>query len=297
VRIGVIGIDRDRPGPLFTPDERRLLDALIDQAAVAIERVRLAGDIDEVRVQAETERLRSTLLSSISHDLRTPLASILGSITALRDSSRHYDQTAQDVLLATAQDEAERLNRFVGNLLDMTRLEGGSLEVHLELVDLGEIVETALRRAQRMLARHRIEMNLADNLPLINVDAVLFEQALFNMLDNAAKYSPPESLVRIDAWIEDGKIRVAVEDEGEGVPPDQLERIFDKFYRVKEGDARPAGTGLGLSICRGFIERMGGRIWASNRADRPGARFTVELPMPETRPLPSEQESLHTSVR
>ncbi len=294
--VGVLGIDRDRPGPLFTPDERRLLDALADQAAVAIERIRLADDIDEARVQAETERLRSTLLSSISHDLRTPLASILGSITALRDPGRSYDPDAREVLLATAQDEAERLNRFVGNLLDMTKLEGGSIEFRPELVDLSEIVETALRRASRILARHRVGMELAQNLPMIKVDVALFEQALFNLLDNAAKYSPPETLIRIEASIADDKVVIAIDDEGEGIPPDQLERIFDKFHRVREGDARPAGTGLGLSICRGFIHGMGGRIWASNRADRAGAQFTIELPIPEPSPASREEASLRASA-
>ncbi|MBI1779498.1 MAG: sensor histidine kinase KdpD [Proteobacteria bacterium] len=294
--IGVIGIDRDLPGPLFTPDERRLLDALTDQAAVAIERIRLAEDIDQARVQAETERLRSTLLSSISHDLRTPLASILGSITALRSAGKDYDPAAREVLLATAQDEAERLNRFVGNLLDMTRLEGGSLEFRLELVDLSEIIETALRRASRILAQHRVEMDLAADLPMINVDVALFEQAVFNILDNAAKYSPRGTSIAIRASAVDGKVKIAIEDEGEGIPPDQLERIFDKFHRVREGDSRPAGTGLGLAICRGFIHGMGGRVWAANRADRAGARFMIELPVTASEPAQRRSASAGASA-
>jgi two-component system sensor histidine kinase KdpD len=277
--VGVLGIDRDRPGPLLTPDERRLLDALSDQAAVAIERIHLAEDIDEARILAATERLRSTLLSSISHDLRTPLASIIGSVTTLRGMPADARPASREELMATIQDEAERLNRFVGNLLDITRLESGTLQFRRETVDLREIVETALRRAARILAQHRVEVELPPDLPMLEADPPLVEQALFNLLDNAAKYAPKGSLVRIRARREGELATIAVEDEGEGIPPDQLERIFDKFQRAQEGDSRPAGTGLGLSICRGFVEGMGGRVWAANRADRSGARFTIELPI------------------
>ena len=277
--VGVIGIDRDRPGPLLTPDERRLLDALSDQAAVAIERIHLAEDIDEARILAATERLRSTLLSSISHDLRTPLASIIGSVTTLRGIASDAPRAAREELMATIQDEAERLNRFVGNLLDITRLESGTLQFRREAVDLREIVETALRRSARILAQHRVEVDLPPDLPMLAADPPLVEQALFNLLDNAAKYAPKNSLVTIRARREGDLATIAVEDEGEGIPPDQLERIFDKFQRAQEGDSRPAGTGLGLSICRGFVEGMGGRVRAANRADRSGARFTIELPI------------------
>jgi two-component system sensor histidine kinase KdpD len=280
--VGVLGIDRDRPGPLLTPDERRLLDALTDQTAVAIERIGLADSIDAARLQAETERLRATLLSSISHDLRTPLASIIGSITALRSTDARYPAEARDELMTTIQEEAERLNRFVGNLLDTTRLEAGTIEFKREMVDLAEIVETALRRAARILAHHKVEVDLGGDLPMVSIDIAIFEQALFNLLDNAAKYAPRGSLVRIRGYETGRSVAIDVEDEGPGIPPEQLERIFEKFHRASEGDNRPAGTGLGLSICRGFIEGMGGRIAAANRADRSGARFTITLPVPET---------------
>ncbi|HUK09063.1 MAG TPA: sensor histidine kinase KdpD [Stellaceae bacterium] len=277
--VGVIGIDRERPGPLLTPDDRRLLDALSDQAAVAIERIHLAEGIDEARVQAETERLRATLLSSISHDLRTPLASIIGSITTLQNADRTQDATTRDALVGTIRDEADRLNRFVGNLLDITRLEGGTLQFRKEAVDLAEVVETALRRAARMLAQHRLQVDIAPDLPMIDVDIALLEQVLFNLLDNASKYAPTGSVIRIlaEAAAPD-TVRIEVQDEGEGIPPEQLEQIFDKFHRVRDGDARTPGTGLGLAICRGFIEGMGGTIVAANRADRPGARFIIDLP-------------------
>ena len=147
------------------------------------------------------------------------------------------------------------------------------------MTDLAEIIETALRRATRVLARHRVALEVPADLPLVHIDAALFEQALFNLLDNAAKYAPAGSLVRIRAGRTADSVVVEVEDEGEGIPADQLERIFDKFHRAHEGDGRPVGTGLGLSICRGFIEGIGGRVVAANRSDRPGARFTITLPI------------------
>jgi len=185
--VGVIGIDRDAPGPLLTPDERRLLDALADQSAIAVERISLAKGLDEARVLAETERLRGALLTSISHDLRTPLASILGAVSSLRSFPEKYGAADREELLATLQDEAERLNRFVANLLDMTRLESGAVELRLELNDVAEIVGSALQRAATVLAGHRIEVEFEPGLPMLRLDAVLFEQVLFNLLDNAAK--------------------------------------------------------------------------------------------------------------
>jgi two-component system sensor histidine kinase KdpD len=279
--IGVIGIDRDEPGPLLTPDERRLLDALIDQAAVAIERVSLARGLAETRVLAETERLRAALLTSISHDLRTPLASIIGTVSSLRSYADKYEPRERDELLATLQDEAERLNRFVGNLLDMTRLEAGAIELKPDLADIAEIVGAALQRAGNVLAHHRIEVEIAPDLPMLRLDAILFEQVLFNLLDNAAKYAPAGSRIDIRARCDGDVVALEVADEGPGIPPGDLERIFDKFYRVQAQDRRRAGTGLGLAICRGFIEAQGGRIEARNRRDRSGAVLTVRIPVPE----------------
>ena len=171
------------------------------------------------------------------------------------------------------------LFRSVGNLLDITRLEAGSLDFKREMADLAEIIETALRRATRVLAHHRVAVDLEADLPLVNIDAALFEQALFNLLDNAAKYTPGGSVVGIRAHRSPAGVAVDVEDEGEGIPPDQLERIFDKFHRAHDGDGRPVGTGLGLAICRGFIEGIGGHVVAANRSDRQGARFTITLPI------------------
>ncbi|HEY7690106.1 MAG TPA: sensor histidine kinase KdpD, partial [Dongiaceae bacterium] len=277
--VGVLGINRKSPGPLFAPDERRLLDALADQAAVAIERTQLAESIDTARLQAETERLRSSLLTSISHDLRTPLASIIGTITSLRSFGKLYDEATRDEMLATVLDEGERLNRFVANLLDMTRLDSGAVEPNREMADLSDVVGAALQRAGKILAGHRVAVNLAPDLPMLAIDFLLMEQVLFNLLDNAAKFAPAGSAIEIIGQCADGEAVITVRDEGPGIPPDSLERIFDKFYRVQSGDRQRAGTGLGLAICRGFVEAHGGTISAAKRRDRSGACFTIRLPI------------------
>jgi two-component system, OmpR family, sensor histidine kinase KdpD len=278
--IGVVGIDSDKPGPLLTPDERRLLDALIDQGALAIERVRLVEDMDRVKRTIETEKLRSALLTSISHDLKTPLAAVLGAAGTLRDLSDRLSPAEKIDLLSTIVDESERLNRFIANLLDMTKLESGAVVPNAALHDIGEIVGSALRRAGKILARHRVDVNLAADLPMVELDAVLFEQVLFNLLDNAAKYAPFETTIRIQSWQENASVFLQVLDEGDGIPPSDLERIFDKFYRAQKADRVRAGTGLGLAISRGFIEAMHGTITAANRTDKKGAVFTIKLPVP-----------------
>jgi two-component system sensor histidine kinase KdpD len=276
--VGVIGIDKDAAGAMLTPDERRLLDALADQAAIGIERTKLAEDIDEARLLAETERLRSALLTSISHDLRTPLASIIGAITSLRSYGDRYGVETQNELMATVQDEAERLNRFVGNLLDMTRLESGALEPRRDFVDMSEIVGTALDRTAKITSAHRVEIALAADLPMVKLDAVLMEQVLVNLLDNAAKYAPPGSTITLDARETGDELAIEIIDEGPGIPEDALARVFDKFYRVHQGDRQRAGTGLGLAICRGFVEALGGQITAANRTDRSGAILRITFP-------------------
>ena len=278
--VGIVGLDSDKPGPLLSPDQRRLLDALTDQAALAIERINLSEDIDRARIATETERLRSALLTSISHDLRTPLASILGSATSLRSYWKTLDDSARSELIETIEKEAERLNRFIANLLDMTRLESGALVPRTELVDLADIVGSALRRAEDVLAGYRIELDLAQDLPPLRLDPVLFEQVLFNLLDNAAKYAPAGTTIKIEAQRSGPFVQMRIVDQGPGIPPQDLERVFDKFYRAQAADRKRAGTGLGLAICRGFIEAMGGSIAAANRTDRGGAVFTITLPVP-----------------
>ncbi len=278
--VGVFGLDSDKPGPLLTPDQRRLLDALMDQAALAIERVRLVEDLDRAKRAAEADRLRSALLTSISHDLRTPLAAVLGSATTLHAMSHALSENERADLLITIVDESERLNRFIANLLDMTKLESGAIVPNSGFHDLGEIVGSALERASKILSQHRIEVDLAKDLPMVQIDPVLFEQALFNLLDNAAKYAHAGTTVTIQSWKDDASVGLMVLDEGDGIPPPDIERIFDKFYRAKKADRVRAGTGLGLAISRGFIESMHGTIVANNRTDRPGAVFTISLPIP-----------------
>jgi two-component system sensor histidine kinase KdpD len=278
--IGVVGIDDDRTGPILTPDQTRLLDALMDQGALAIERVRLVEDIDQVKRTVETDRLRSALLTSISHDLKTPLASVLGSASAMRDFSARLSEAERADLLTTIIDESERLNRFIANLLDMTKLESGAIVPNSARHDLAEIVGSALRRAGKILIQHRIELELQSDLPMLELDAVLFEQVLFNLLDNAAKYAPAGSTIQVQSWRESSSVCLQVLDEGAGIPPDDLENIFDKFYRAQKGDHVRAGTGLGLAISRGFVEAMHGTISATNRTDRSGAVLTVKLPIP-----------------
>ncbi|MDN3274435.1 sensor histidine kinase KdpD [Frankia sp. RB7] len=278
--IGVIGIDNDRTGPLLTPDQRRLLDALVDQGALAIERVLLVEDMDRVKRTVESERLRAALLTSISHDLKTPLASVLGAASTMRDLAGALSDIEKRDLLATVIDESERLNRFIANLLDMTKLESGAIVPNSALHDLSEIVGSALRRAAKILTAHKVELVLAADLPMLQLDAVLFEQVLFNLLDNAAKYSPADTTVSIKSQRERDQVVLQIADEGAGIPPDELESVFDKFYRVQKGDHVRPGTGLGLAISRGFVEAMRGTIAAANRSDRSGAVLTIRLPVP-----------------
>ncbi|MCO6049580.1 sensor histidine kinase KdpD [Mesorhizobium sp. RP14(2022)] len=279
--VGVVGLDNDKQGPLLTPEQRRLFNALADQAAVAIERIQLVADVDRAKLATEADRLRSALLTSISHDLKTPLAAIMGAGTTLRDYAPSLSDPDRAELLQTVVDESERLNRFIANLLDMTRIGSGAMAPKLVPSELGEIVGAALRRAAKITAGHRIELDLASGLPLLCVDPVLFEQVVFNLLDNAAKYAPQTSTITLKAHARAGEIVIEVIDEGPGIPADDLERVFDSFTRVEKTDQVEAGTGLGLSICRGFVEAMGGTILAGNRRDRSGAVFTITVPIRE----------------
>ncbi|GJD44133.1 Sensor protein KdpD [Methylobacterium cerastii] len=278
--LGVIGLDADRPGPILSPESRRLVDALSDQGALAIERVRLVEDLDRAERAAETDRLRQALLTSISHDLRTPLAAVLGAATTLRDLDDALDGTEKADLLATVIAESERLNRFIANLLDMTRLEAGAVVPNVALHDVAEVADTALRRMDKILAAHRVAVEIAKDLPPLRLDPVLFEQVLVNLLDNAGKYAPEGSTIRLLGRREGMRVLIEVLDEGDGLPEADRERVFDTFYRVAKADSVRAGTGLGLPISRGFIEAMGGTVTGANRRDRAGAAFTIALPVP-----------------
>jgi two-component system, OmpR family, sensor histidine kinase KdpD len=252
---------------------------------LAIERLHLAEEMDRARVAAETDKLRTALLTSISHDLRTPLASIMGSASSLKAYRQSLDAAEQEELIGTIQEEAQRLNHFIANLLDMTRLESGALAPNLDLIDLGDVVGSVLRRAPTQ--HHKLVLELEPGLPMLKIDPVLFEQVLFNLLDNAAKYAPADTTITLRARREGQAVKLEVLDEGIGLPEQDLERVFDKFYRVRVADKKRAGTGLGLAIARGFMEAMGGTISASNRTDRgeqggKGAVFTLTIPLAQS---------------
>ncbi len=277
-KVGVLGVYPSQPGRLPSPDQMHLLETLANQTALAIERAQLTDETEQVRVQIETERLRNSLLSSVSHDLRTPLAAITGAASALLEKEHGLDPRGRE-LAHVAYEEAERLNRLVSNLLEMTRLESGSVNVEKEWQPLEEVVGTTLLRLERLFEDHPLKTHLPDDLPLVPIDAVLIEQILVNLLENAAKYTPKGSPIDLSAWVDgqDGQeVVVEVADRGPGLPPGDEKRIFDKFFRVRPTTA--SGVGLGLAICRAIIEAHGGRIWAENRAGG-GAAFRFTLPL------------------
>ncbi len=272
---GAIGVARIVPRARLTPSNRALLEALADQAATAIARIRLAETVESARLQAETERLRSALLTSVSHDLRTPLTYIIGALTSLRSYGDHFDAETRATLIATAEGEAERLDRHVGNLLDMTRLESGALNIQLDSVLLDEAVSAALSRAEPLIPHHRLDVRLPDAPIFVTASFTLLEQLLFNLLDNAGKYAPAGTEIAIEVLTNDSRVEISVGDEGAGIPALALDAIFDRATRFASGGE--PGTGLGLAICRGFATAMGGTIAAANRTDRRGAAFTLTL--------------------
>ena len=279
-RLGVVGV-RFEHNRYLAPDEHRLLEALVDQVAIAIERTQLAADMEETRVLSETESLRSALLASVSHDLRTPLVSIIGAATSLLQSDKVLGPKGRKAMAETIRDEGDRLNRYVQNLLDMTRLGYGGLKINAEPVDLRELVGRAVHRLERTLCGHHIDLDLPGDLPEVSGDAVLLEQVVANVLDNAAKFAPAGSAVKIGATAAAGWVRLAISDEGPGIPPEDRGRIFDMFYRARAGDAQPAGTGLGLTICKGIVEAHGGRVEIGYVTDEArGTRITLVLPAP-----------------
>ncbi|MDE0855215.1 MAG: sensor histidine kinase KdpD, partial [Nevskia sp.] len=223
-KVGVIGVSRPAKNFLLNPAERRLLDALGDLAAIAIERIRLAKDVDQARMLSETEKLRSALLTSISHDLRTPLALIIGSLSSLKSYGALYDDKTREDMLNTGLDEAERLNRYVANLLDMTQLDAGALQPKREPCDLHDLVGAALRRCAKQLAQHKVKLSIPANLPMLMLDDVLMEQVLANLLDNAAKYTPAGSTIEVVAAQYKFSLLVSVRDEGPGIPEADLQK-------------------------------------------------------------------------
>jgi two-component system sensor histidine kinase KdpD len=280
--VGVVGVEPGGEVDLLTSATESLLQSFLDQAALAIERTRLVEQAAKAEAAAETERLRTALLSSISHDLRTPLASIVGSVTSLRQLGEQMSKQDRGELLATIEEESGRLARFVGNLLDMTKLEAGAIDVRRDWVDVGDAIRGAVARARKSFPGRKTEVSIAKSVPLVRGDATLLEQVIFNLLDNAHKYSDARSITRVAVRPMDDSVEIAVTDDGVGIPPEALEKVFDKFYRVAGSDVRTPGTGLGLSICAGLVRAMGGSIRAESPiAKHRGTRVQISLPASE----------------
>ena len=277
--VGVLGIRSLELSRFSTPDEQHLLETLTGQIALAVERDRLAEESHKILMQAETERLRSSLLSSVSHDLRTPLAVMVGASTSLLDSEARFSDEVRRELLQTIVDEASRLTRLVENLLNITRLEGGRAELTKQWNSIEEIVGSALARVKQQLGERPVRTQLPVDLPLVQLDGALIEQVLINLLENVAKYTPPTSPVEISARVQDKEVIVDVSDRGPGLTADERQRVFDKFYRGSAAaGASQRGAGLGLAICQAIIAAHGGRIWAENRPNG-GAKFLFSIPM------------------
>ena len=264
------------PGPIPLP-QQRLMDAFASQAANALEATQLGEEARQTQILREKEKLQSALLNSISHDLRTPLVSITGALSSLRENDSYFDGESRWELLDGAYSEADRLNRLVGNLLDMTRLESQSLKLKRELYDVQEVIGVARSQLRHLLSGREVIIKLPPDLPLVPVDQVLIAQVLVNLLDNAVKYSPSDTPIEISAEQAGEQIVIAVADRGVGVPEADLDRIFEKFYRVQDGNSR-RGSGLGLSICQGIVESHDGTIQAQNR-EGGGACFIIKLPL------------------
>jgi two-component system, OmpR family, sensor histidine kinase KdpD len=276
-KVGVLVVHRNNRRPPLVSEQQRLLEAFANQIAVAVERDELRRAANISAYAAQEERLRSSLLSSISHDLRTPLAVIGGSASSLLEGNSQLSEGAPRQVVQTIHDETQRMTHMVNNILDMTRLEAGLVQLDLQSYDLEEIVGAVLERLKDQFGQRTVNINIPRDLPLLYVDGVLFEKLLINLLENAAKYTPPHTHIEIVASRQDRQIEIQVMDNGPGIPKGSEQQIFAKFYR---GHAEGAvkGTGLGLTICSAIIEAHGGRIWVENRPEG-GANFLLVLPL------------------
>src|SRR5574337_430646 len=260
-------------------DRRELAQTMAQDIALALERARLAGELEQARLQGETERLRNALLSSVSHDLRSPLASMIGAADTLVVYETQLPRDERQELLQAILHEGRRLDRYIQNLLDMTRLGHGTLKLHRDWVDATEVVVAATDRLRRFFPELNLQTVLPGGTVLLYVHPALIEQALFNVLENAAHFSPPGAAVRVVVSVAGDQLRLAVIDHGPGIPPEQRARVFDMFYSVARGDRGDQGTGLGLSICRGMIGAHGGTVEALPAAGA-GTTIRITLPLP-----------------
>jgi two-component system sensor histidine kinase KdpD len=261
----------------LNPAQRRLMEAFANQAGQAIERVILAEEARQIKLLQEAEKLQNALLNSISHDLRTPLVSITGALTSLREQPDSLDEESRTSLLLTACEEADRLNRLVGNLLSMTRIESGALRLNLQPGDMQDVIGTALEQLGPRAADHQIKVSVPEDFPLVPMDFTLMVQVVVNILENAVKYSPRGSLIEVSAVLQEKNAHIEIADRGVGIPPADLRRVFDKFYRVQRPES-VSGTGLGLSISKGIVEVHHGSIDAHAR-DGGGTIIHVDLPL------------------
>ena len=275
--LGVMGVRLENDMDYRSTESRRLLDAFTTQAAMAMERVQFSRQAEQAQILQARENLERALLNSISHDLRTPLASVTGVLSSLREEGAHLGDHARRELLDTACGEADRLNRFVGNLLDMTRIEAGAVRLNLEPCDVQDLVGCALAALEPRIDNREVVFRMLPVMPLVPMDLVLMTQVLVNLLENCLKYSPTGSQIEITARTEAAWLVLEVADRGPGVPEQDLKRVFDKFYRIPVPEGA-GGTGLGLSICKGIVEAHGGRIRAENR-DGGGLRMVLRLPL------------------
>jgi two-component system sensor histidine kinase KdpD len=277
-KLGGVAIWSASGAPATRPGERWIA-AMLELGAVAIDRARLASEVTEASIVAEKEGLRTALLSSLSHDLRTPIATILASASALQEHEERFDVDTRREMLETIQEESDRLNRYVANLLEMTRLESGALEVKSVLMDPGEAMASALERVSGRLRGRQVLRVFGSGGRRILVDPVLIEQAVVNILENAIAHTPPGASILVATKTEDTCVLMTVEDEGPGIPAGDLERVFDKFFRGRSDRRGGAGVGLGLSVARGLVQAFGGDIRAvSPAAGARGARLEIRLP-------------------
>jgi two-component system sensor histidine kinase KdpD len=279
--LGVVGLRFPAAQKMLSLEQRTLADAMVQQIALAADRVALVSDLESTRVESETERLRTALLSSVSHDLRSPLAAVIGAASSLSAYGESMPEADRRELLGSIRSEGERLDRYIQNLLDMTRLGSGTMKLQRDWVALDEVLASATMRLRKLFPSVAVETGIARDLPLLYVHPALIEQALFNILENAAKVSPAGSPVSVSGKRVGDKLVLEITDRGPGIPEDERRRIFDMFYTVRRGDRAAAGTGLGLTIVRGMIGAHAGKVEALAGPGGQGTTIRVTLPLPE----------------